>query len=151
MMSANSNVPKTLFKDIRKGDYLDAHAWVECECCGKAIDPHFDSYDKICELRDLDINQQAYKEFDPMVQKLCWELMKPRIGPIEEWMKKKGQEVLAADKDADFVGIDFEPQAGCCFMNAYLEWLCSGKKGVLKCGSMGWKEKSGDSVHWEFG
>jgi hypothetical protein len=155
MMSANSNVPKTLFKDIRMGDCLDAHAWVEYEN-GKRVDPHFASYEKICEVRGLDINQPEYQEFDPIVQQLCWSFaMKHKIGPIQESMLEYCQEqeakAAAAGKKVDHIELSWPPQAGHCFMNAYMEWLRSDQKGVLKCGSMGWKEKSGDSVHWEFG
>jgi len=111
---------------------VDGHFWVERD--GKIIDPYFLEYNYVKFIRNLE-GDCVYLEASPIVQNV---------------IMKKFEKVM--DKERVYktmIYMNMKPEHNKCYQNAIYELYTNG--GVLKFGSMGWKHRSRDNIHWEFG
>lgn len=123
---------------------IDAHFWVERD--GVIIDPYFKSYDRCKEFWNLS-DDQVYLEADPSIQKIMLEI---HTRVLKKKFKKNDlQEAL--QEHAEFAKKFNADKAlpDRCWRNVCLEVYKNG--GQIKFGSMGWRHKNSNDVHYEYG
>ena len=103
---------------------VDGHFWVVKD--GKIIDPHFQFYNRVANIRGVSHNKN-YLPADTLIQQVL-------IKKWTDWLK-----------DVPLDG--WEAQASCCGINAIAEQRKNG--GELVFGSLGFGEDK--NVWWEFG
>ena len=118
-------------------DGFDGHFWVVRD--GVIIDPHFQQYDNVKRLNDLE-GDNCYHPAPQAVQ--------------EEFINAlKGQYTRAFGDLANFPSeakrLGWKPEANMCEKNALCEWVERG--GEIVFGSLGWKERGTNTIWWEFG
>jgi hypothetical protein len=113
---------------------IDGHFWVERD--GVIIDPHFELYDKIIEIRKC-TTKVAHKEAPKSTQDKM-------IKMYEEYFQK----MRGDDWKTVFARVFATPKPNNCVQNAIAEVTNNG--GRLVFGSLGWEQKKG-GVWWEYG
>jgi len=111
---------------------IDAHFWVVRD--GQIIDPYFSYYDLVKKLNML-TGDRIYLEAADIVQKVIIRKFQSVIdwGEVYKIMKK----------------INYTQEENQCYQNCLYEIMENG--GELKFGSMGWKFKTSDKIHYEYG
>ncbi len=124
---------------------IDGHFWVERN--GKLIDPNFQSFNNLvcntwnCEgpkvylEAPMDVQLQIlrwFKEASKCKQFQTWEAFVERFGVLTH----------------ECVGVG-DRRVNCCWINSVLEYYEHG--GRIVFGSMGWKVKNSETIHFEFG
>ncbi|QIG59356.1 hypothetical protein [Dishui Lake virophage 2] len=129
--------PATTRPRITTVDGFDGHFWVVRD--GAIIDPHFQQYDKIKRLNDLE-GDAIYCPAPAEVQEEFINALKGQytraFGSLENFTKEARQ-------------LGWRPEANMCEKNALDEWVRNG--GEIVFGSMGWKEKGSNEIWWEYG
>jgi hypothetical protein len=111
---------------------IDGHFWVERDYC--VIDPYFPEYEFIKRVNRLE-GEPIHLEADAIVSQV---------------MIRRFESVIATDLFGKMLQkARHKNRFGACYQNAILEISKNG--GRLVFGSMGWKRKGSDSIHWEFG
>ena len=139
----NCNPPLNNWKDINKGNSLNAHCWIVIED-GNILDYPFEEYNMIKKLNDCE-GQIQYKEFDDNLQKKCY-----------KW---------SMDKYWKNIGNDILPNSlfkfGNCMINVWNYYriimrepkykYLKDKKPKIVFGSLGFKKINSEDIWWEFG
>jgi len=125
---------------------IDGHFWVERE--GEIIDPHFNTYDTICRIRNCDPKQpKSYLPAPEMTQTIikCMflKILKKLFGD------KPQEEIFAEFRDITKRHMGLKPRPDCCFQNCLIEIAERG--GTLVFGSLGFKYKGKDGYFYEYG
>jgi hypothetical protein len=111
---------------------MDGHYWIERN--GVIEDPYFSFYDSVKSIWGL-TDEIVYLEASPAIQAVfIKKLMDTR--DIVDYMSQKQ---LA----------QYRPNNACCTTNAVVAQKLRG--GRIVFGSMGWKRKNGNGIHYEFG
>tara|TARA_R110000824_G_scaffold21996_1_gene81206 strand:- start:768 stop:1292 length:525 start_codon:yes stop_codon:yes gene_type:complete len=121
--------PKNIIlNDVEINGKMDGHCWVERD--GKIIDPHFQRYYEVADIRDVP-HKKFYCKAPEEIQALYHTYFKNKYGWILDL------------EDCPFD----KPLFGCCAQNALLEIKLNGGKFIF--GSMG----VGDikNIWWEYG
>ena len=111
---------------------FDGHYWVVRD--GEIIDPMFPYYEDSKALYGLK-GKRIYLPADDLTQRVFKRLLNTHIEQFEE----EGYQVVN----------DWEIAPGGCGINAYVEQQLRG--GEIVFGSMGWKRKNGNGIHYEYG
>jgi hypothetical protein len=112
---------------------IDGHFWLEYE--GIIIDPYFKEYDFIKFLQNCQ-GDMVYLPADPIIQQV---------------MLKKFNSIFDIEKLGEtLIERDYKEKYGCCFFNTILN-KTTFKEFKIVFGSMGWKRKDKEEIHWEFG
>ncbi len=112
---------------------IDGHFWVE-RGDGYIVDPYFSQYDFIKRVNRLE-GESVHLEADAIVSKV---------------MIRRFESVISTDLFGKMLQkAGHRNTFNACYQNAILEIYKNG--GRLVFGSMGWKRKGSDSIHWEFG
>ena len=111
---------------------MDGHYWIERD--GVIEDPYFPFYDKVKSIWGL-TNEIVYLEAPPMIQAV--------------FLKRLDATRHALEDVSDTGMRHYKPVFQQCPTNAVIAHILRG--GRIVFGSMGWKRKNGDGVHYEFG
>ena len=111
---------------------IDGHFWVERD--GEIIDPYFIEYDFIKVVNRLE-GMPVHMKADDIVSKVI----------IRRFENVISYDLLFKMMKDNYYQVSF----GKCYLNAVLEVRKNG--GELCFGSMGWKRKRSDDIHWEYG
>ena len=123
---------------------IDAHFWVERD--GVIIDPYFKTYDQVKKFWDLS-NDQVYLEADQSIQKIMIEI---HTRVLKKQTKKNDfQEALQEHCEFCKKFNADKALSDRCWRNVCLEVYKNG--GQIKFGSMGWRRKNSNEVHYEYG
>tara|TARA_R110002110_G_scaffold149375_2_gene340711 strand:+ start:54 stop:428 length:375 start_codon:yes stop_codon:yes gene_type:complete len=124
---------------------MDAHMWLE-NADGKVVhDTHFETYNYVKSVRKLHGPTQ-YKAWDG-------EKGKKAMAKIQGMVQVRMDATIAGTGMTKKEYWEFyrqNPVDGCCFMNAIAMWK-KNKHLKLRIGSMGWEQKNGKGVFWEYG
>jgi len=129
---------------------LDLHGWIETNE-GEIIDEHFDSYEQIKLIRNLEgekiycelVGEEERKKIWKYVYKNC---IKKKIKAIENLGCFGYENWYSFWEHTDTFNRDMN-----CFMNAYQYHLQNPKTTRLCFGKMGWKKINSNDIFWEFG
>ena len=111
---------------------MDGHYWIERD--GVIVDPYFNYYDAVKSIRGL-TDEIVYLEAPPVIQTVFIKKLMDTRDIVDYFSQKQ----LA----------QYRPKNACCATNTVVEQKLRG--GRIVFGSMGWKRKNGDGVHYEFG
>lgn len=119
---------------------IRGHFWVELDD-GTIIDPHFDVYDAIKYMKNLE-GDRIYRECDSEIQKeRIRKCVLPNMIQLlrNPHYKDDLKRLTSYTKDAEFEGLSADSyEAGYCHMNAMVNKIIYGKSARICYGDMGW-------------
>ena len=143
----NSKVEQYQYEDVDSAHqifpFIDGHFWVERD--HRIIDPYFYQYDIVKRLNRLE-GKAVYLEADIIISKV---IIRRFESEITKALTTFSTLSTTTDLFAKIIKDGYKNTFGRCYQNAILEISKNG--GRLCFGSMGWKHKKNDSIHWEFG
>jgi len=125
---------------------VDGHFWVVRD--GKIIDPMFDEYKTICDVRNANWKDRDYIPAPKITQNLILGIYKKVLNNLlkEESFEKQIEEFFYI---TILMNGDSKPLMYCCFQNCLLEIYQRG--GEIVFGSLGFKFKDKEGYWYEFG
>ena len=124
---------------------IDGHFWIERN--GKIIDPYFKDYDFIKKINGL-TGDCIYLEAEQLIQTVMIKRFNKVINHYNGTSTSTTEDDYKIFRDISEKH-GKKPTVNKCFQNCVLEIANNG--GNLKFGSLGWKRKSGEGIHYEFG